>query len=141
MTGESSAQGKLEHGGCLCGRVRYALRVDEISGTGYCHCRACQRSAGAPVLAWLTLPVAGFAYIKGRPAQYLSSKAYMREFCVDCGTQIAFRGVDPEPTLDVTIASLDEPALVQPNKHIWCESRIGWFETADDLPRHAHGGG
>lgn len=132
---------KLLHGGCLCGRLRYALRRDEIVGASYCHCRLCQRSAGAPVLAWLTVPVTFFDYLKGRPRPYLSSKEFAREFCPDCGTQIAFRAVDPEPTLDVTIASLDDPNQVPPAKHIWCASRIAWFETSDSLPRHAGGGG
>ena len=40
-------------------------------------------------------------------------------------------------TLDFTIATLDDPAAVVPGFHIWHGSRIGWFETADDLPRHA----
>ena len=131
----------LLHGGCLCTKLRYALRRDQIVGTGYCHCRRCQRSAGAPVLAWLTLPTEFFVYLKGRPALYLSSKQYLREFCADCGTQLAFRAVDREPTLDVTIASLDDPSVVKPDKHIWCQSRIDWFDTADTLPRHAQGGG
>ena len=132
---------KLLHGGCLCGRLRYALRRDEVFGSGYCHCRLCQRSAGAPVLAWLTVPVRFFDYLKGRPRPYLSSKEYMREFCADCGSQIAFRAVTPGATLDVTIASLDDPSQVPPGKHIWCERRIAWFETNDSLPRHAGAGG
>jgi len=130
----------LLHGGCLCGRLRYALRRDEIADTGYCHCRLCQRSAGAPVLAWLSVPVAFFDYLSGRPRPYLSSKQYTREFCPDCGTQLVFRAVEPEATLDVTIASLDQPELVPPAKHIWCESRIRWFDTSDSLPRHDDAG-
>ncbi|MCB1609160.1 MAG: GFA family protein [Xanthomonadales bacterium] len=139
MAHESKDSDILLHGGCLCGRLRYALRADEIVGAGYCHCRLCQRSTGAPVVAWLTLPVEFFDYIKGRPTPYLSSRSYMREFCPDCGTQIAFRAVDPEPTLDVTIASLDDPARVPPRKHIWCESQTPWLSMGDDLPRHARG--
>ena len=34
-------------GGCLCGAVRY--RATSPVKTNYCHCRLCQRSAGAPV--------------------------------------------------------------------------------------------
>ena len=40
-------------GGCLCGAVRYRISA-EPHHAGYCHCRMCQRSAGAPVVAWLT---------------------------------------------------------------------------------------
>ena len=34
-----------------------------------------------------------------------------------------------------------EPMLAPPEFHIYCESRIGWFETDDALPRHARGKG
>ena len=40
-------------GGCLCGGVRYRISA-EPHHASYCHCRMCQRSAGAPVVAWLT---------------------------------------------------------------------------------------
>ena len=39
-------------GACLCGSLRYAITAPPIDA-GYCHCRLCQRSAGAPVLALL----------------------------------------------------------------------------------------
>jgi hypothetical protein len=40
----------------------------------------------------------------------------------------------------VTLASLDEPAVVRPSHHIWTSSRIAWFDTADDLPRYPERG-
>jgi hypothetical protein len=44
---------------------------------------------------------------------------------------------DRNPRLiDVGIARLDDPAAVEPSLHIWTESRIAWFETADHLPRY-----
>lgn len=126
-------------GGCLCGAVRYRISAD-IVDAGYCHCRLCQRSAGAPVLAWLTVPVAGFAYGAGRPAVFDSSPHSQREFCGRCGTQLAFRRRAGATTVDVTLASLDAPERVPPEYHIWRQSRIGWFETADGLPRHEDAG-
>mgnify|MGYP006201012255 CR=1 FL=1 len=33
--------------------------------------------------------------------------------------------------------ALDDPDAVPPGFHIFHDSRIVWFETADDLPRHA----
>jgi hypothetical protein len=38
--------------------------------------------------------------------------------------------------VDLTLASLDDPAAVQPSYHIWAASRIAWFDTVDDLPRY-----
>jgi hypothetical protein len=126
-------------GGCLCGRVRY--RIDGAPrDAGYCHCRMCQRAAGAPVVAWLTMDSAGFAWSAGAPAVYRSSAAAERLFCPRCGTQLGFREIAAPGLLDVTLASLDDPAAVPPDHHIWISSQIAWLEIADDLPRHLEGG-
>lgn len=126
-------------GGCLCGSIRYRIHGDIIDA-GYCHCRLCQRSSGAPVLAWLTLPVTGFAYTAGEPAVFHSSEHSQREFCDRCGSQLAFRRREAAQTVDVTLASLDDPEQVPPEYHIWRQSRIIWFETSDQLPRHEDSG-
>jgi len=126
-------------GGCLCGAVRYRVSAEPIDA-GYCHCRLCQRSSGAPVLAWLSVAVGGFAYLQGSPAIYHSSAHSQREFCDRCGTQLAFRRARSAVTVDVTLASLDDPARLAPQYHIWRQSRLPWFETTDALPRHDDAG-
>jgi hypothetical protein len=121
-------------GGCLCGAVRYRATAVPTKSS-YCHCRMCQRSAGSPVLAWAGVPASTFAYVAGEPRIYRSSARAQREFCPTCGTQLVIRD-DGAIDIDITIASLDEPARLPPRYHIWRMSRIEWFETADSLPRH-----
>jgi hypothetical protein len=125
-------------GGCLCGALRYAPHASPLNA-GYCHCRLCQRSSGAPVLAWVSFPADRFAYLTGEPKIFHSSPRGHREFCGSCGTQIAYRDAEPAATVDVNLATLDDPASVEPRCHIWTASRISWFDTADSLPRHAEG--
>ena len=120
-------------GGCLCGAVRYRISSAPRSAD-YCHCRMCRRAAGAPVVARLTVTNKSFSWTADRPAVYRSSQTAERLFCAKCGTQLALR--DEPDHLDVTLASLDTPEAVRPSYHIWTASRIGWFEIADDLPRH-----
>ena len=126
-------------GGCLCGGVRYRVSA-EPSHADYCHCRMCQRSTGAPVVPWLTVAREAFAWTAGEPAVYRPSANAERLFCPACGTQLAFRDLADPLALDVTVASLDEPAAVPPSHHIWTSSRIDWFELADDLPRYPERG-
>jgi hypothetical protein len=121
-------------GGCLCGAIRFVSEADPVA-SGYCHCRLCQRSTGAPVLAWGSFPVVSFAYVEGAPAVYRSSDHGQREFCARCGTQIAYRESFDAASVDVNLASLDRPELVPPRCHLWTRSRIPWFDTADALPR------
>lgn len=129
---------KLE-GACLCGAVRYRVTAPPIDAA-YCHCRICQKSAGAPVVAWLTSDVSSFAYTGEPPAIYRSGLHSQREYCGRCGTQIAFRRIESPATVDVTIASLDDPSRVVPEYHIWRQSRLSWFELADTFPRHDDAG-
>lgn len=136
---QAAARPLQADGGCLCGALRY--RVDgPLVDAGYCHCRLCQRASGAPVVAWFTIEADRFAWTAGSPRVYRSSAVYQRESCAVCGSQLAFRrSVEPR-YVDVTIASLDAPATVAPEYHIWRMSRLPWFDTADALPRHDDAG-
>jgi hypothetical protein len=138
--GASAMSETLEfEGGCLCGALRYRGRTETIDA-GYCHCRLCQRTSGAPVLAWLTIPIDDFAYLKGGPATFRSSSHGQREFCRRCGTQLLYRETDAATSVDVNLATLDHPETIEPKVHIWTDSRIPWFDVADDLPRHGDAG-
>ncbi|TFG95676.1 MAG: GFA family protein [Myxococcales bacterium] len=121
-------------GGCLCGAIRFASQAAPVA-TGYCHCRVCQRTSGAPVLPWGSFPVASFAYLRGKPSVYRSSSHGQREFCTICGSQLAYRESAGALTVDVNLASLDHPDALEPRCHIWTGSRIRWFDTTDAHPR------
>lgn len=135
--GATTIAGEVE-GGCLCGAIRYRLG-GEITESAYCHCRTCQRQSGAPVVAWFSIAPSQFAYTKGTPKAFRASARADREFCGDCGTYLLFREVDATASLGVNTATLDDPARVPPTFHIWHQSRISWFDTADSFPRHAQG--
>lgn len=125
-------------GGCLCEQLRFAVSAAPAD-VGYCHCRICQRSSGAPVLAWAAFPKPAFRYEKGEPAVYRSSDHAVREFCGRCGTQIAFRD-DELPEVDVNVGALDKPEAFSPRSHIWNSSRVPWFDPQDGLPRYEDDG-
>lgn len=123
-------------GGCLCGEIRFTSTADALDA-GYCHCELCRRSTGATVLAWVSYPAEAFTYLSGTPVRYASSGHGHREFCGRCGTQIAYRDTLRTETVEVNVGSLDDCGWVEPSCHIWCRSRIGWFDTVDSLPRFA----
>jgi len=122
-------------GGCLCGDVRYRITAAPVEAL-YCHCRMCQRAHGAPVIAWLTVPLDAFAVTKGNPVAYRSSAKAFRHFCGSCGTPLTWREADNPRLVDVSIGSLDNPEAIAPTMHVWTDSRIAWFESADHLPRY-----
>jgi hypothetical protein len=123
-------------GGCLCGALRYSL--SETPGdAGYCHCRICQRASGAPVMAFGTVPLTAVTWEEGSPNRYRSSDLAERWFCGRCGTPMAIHADYQSDTVDIALTTLDDPDAVQPGFHIWTDSRVEWFDTADHLPRFA----
>jgi len=121
-------------GGCLCGAVRYRVTVAPIDG-GYCHCRMCQKSSGAPAQVSAEIPIEGFALIKGTPKAYRSSDWAVRHFCPECGSQLTFRPAADPTFVSINVPTLDRPEALPPVKHIFCASQLSWFRVADDLPR------
>jgi len=122
-------------GGCLCGSTRYVVR-----GTphvvAFCHCSMCRRSAGAPVTAWAMFDADKFTFEKDESRSYASSPGVDRRFCGRCGTQLTFMADSLPGLVDVTVGSLDDPAALPPQVHIWDSKRIVWVQLSDDLPRH-----
>ena len=125
----------IHAGGCLCGAVRYEAQEDAVD-SGYCHCKMCQILSGSAVLPWASFLIEAFVYTRGMPKVYHSSSYGQREFCAKCGSQIAFRASDPSRTVEINMGTLDDPERIKPKYHIWCDSRIPWFETVDDTPRY-----
>lgn len=138
-------------GGCLCGRIRYRLPAVPTD-VAHCHCRICQRSAGAPMVTWATVERAAIA-ITGEPSWYRSSAAARRGFCPTCGTQLFFAfdadartsrpdvPVEALAGIDVTVASLDDPDRCRPIRNIWTTSRRAFLHGFDTtLPDHVDEG-
>jgi hypothetical protein len=126
-----------EHlGGCRCGAVRY-----RVSGGArhpcFCHCESCRRASGAAVVAWGTFEHANFQLTRGRLAEYHSSPPVTRGFCAACGTALTYRHRARADDVDVTLASLDEPARLAPRMHIWVSDKLPWMSIDDGLPQYA----
>ena len=136
----SEAQNETRDGGCLCGAVRYRVRGAPRSVV-HCHCAMCRRASGAPVVTWATFPAAAFEIVAGVPARIRSSDHAERTFCGRCGSPLTFCDDNHMDWIDVTVATLDDPAALAPTRHIWTESRLPWFDTDDHLPRLPRGSG
>ena len=124
-------------GGCACGAVRYELKSAPFDA-GWCHCRTCQLNSGAPAMAFASVPTGHLVFTAGgeKVRKFRSSSFGHRLFCGECGTPLLMQ-VDHQPeTVDFSIATLDDPDVVAPEFHIFFASRIAWFDTAGDLPRH-----
>lgn len=98
-------------GGCQCGAVRY--RVGVLRDASICHCRMCQKAFGnysAPLAK-----IEGLEWTRGERALFRSSNISQRGFCSACGSPLTLE--DDEGSLELAIATLDDPKAVCPAYH------------------------
>ena len=126
-------------GHCLCGAVRYETD-GKVLWSGFCHCASCRRSIGAPVAAFVGVEAAEVRWPGEATKIYESSPGVRRRFCAACGTPIAYEADMFPGELHLYTATLDDPDSIPPTFHVFFDEHIGWFDTADDLPRHKAGG-
>ncbi len=121
-------------GGCLCGAVRYESNAEPMRCM-LCHCESCRKHSGAPCLSFVHFPADQFRWLGKEPRRYRSSPYAERGFCSDCGSTLTMHEEVLADRVQVALGSLDWPELVQPDDHVWTQSRIAWFDTRDNLPR------
>ncbi len=120
-------------GRCLCGHVRYEL-TESPDWVAVCHCRDCQRSAGAPMVVWAIFPESGVRVVSGAPKTINSSGAAMRSFCPECGTGLFYRNAVMLPGLiDVQTATLDDPGALSPTLQVQTDERQSWVPHLDAI--------
>ena len=127
-------------GGCLCGKVRYELTV-EPHDVYHCHCSICRKCQGALYLTYASVRRSGFRLLEGEEclSTMRTSPALRRRFCSGCGAHV-FGEIDDLPDdISLSVGTLDDGA--DPGgregceRHIFWESRCGWFEPDDPLPK------
>jgi hypothetical protein len=119
-------------GGCVCGGTRYVLKSAPFALID-CHCIDCRRSAGAPYITWGSVPRKDLQVTKGEPRKVAHANR-IRCFAACCGTHLFFEDNKDSDTVDVTIASLDDPAPFAPQKTIWLEDKLPWVVIDESLP-------
>ena len=120
-------------GRCLCGAVQYQL-TGEPKSVSVCHCVDCQRSSGAPMVAWAEYLEASLNLTKGMPKTINSSGAAMRSFCADCGSGLFYRNAEILPGLvEVQSSTLDDPGALPPTMQIQTAERQAWVKDLHNL--------
>ena len=122
-------------GGCLCGHVRYEAGGEPFHLT-VCHCSLCRRAAGAPMVAWCSVPRAEYRVVADAPTRFKSSAKGTRTFCPRCGTPLTFESDEHPNEIDITAASLDDPEAMPPRDHTRAATKLSWVRLADGLPAY-----
>jgi len=122
-------------GFCLCKKTSWRFSGDP-SWACYCHCDDCRRNCGAPVVAWLGVPVSAFEWTGDEPKTFESSKGVSRYFCGTCGSPMAFQAEHYEGEIHVYAASLENPEGFKPTFHVFAQRKLPWLGLQDDLTKY-----
>jgi hypothetical protein len=124
-------------GGCACGAVRYRLTSAPMF-VNCCHCKDCQRQTGSAFVINAVIETGRIELLKGKPVPIAlptdSSRPHDVYRCPAC--QIAlWSDYGRRPNLRfVRVGTLDDPASVPPNAHIFTRSKLPWFELPKGAP-------
>jgi hypothetical protein len=122
-------------GGCSCGAVRYRLTSDPLF-VHCCHCLNCQRQTGSAFVVNVLIEadrveVTGEPQLVEVPRDDGSTQEIFR--CPSC--QVALFSTYTYPTVFfVRAGTLDEPASVSPDVHIFTRSKLPWVTLPEAVP-------
>lgn len=121
-------------GRCLCGAVTWAFQGPRGRNL-ICHCETCQRAASSAYAAFVEVDPDRIEW-EGPRTDYQSSPGTFRGFCPTCGTRLYFRSDRWPGELHIHAATLDNPALYQPDCQVVLCERAPWLDGIADLPRY-----
>jgi hypothetical protein len=123
-------------GGCSCRAVRYSLKGDPLF-VHCCHCLNCQRQTGSAFVINVLIETDRVEITTGKaqgvevPRDDGSTQEVFR--CPEC--QVALYSHYTYPAVSfVRAGTLDEPASVSPDVHIFTRSKLPWVVLPQAVP-------
>ena len=124
-------------GGCACGAVRYAL-TSEPMFTHCCHRLDCQRQTGSAFVLNALIETDRIALASGEPRPVSvptdSGRPHDVYRCPGCQTAL-WSDYGRRPTIRfVRVGTLDDPAALPPDVHIFTRSKLPWVGLPVEVP-------
>jgi hypothetical protein len=125
-------------GGCACGAIRYTLTQAPMI-VHACHCHDCQKQTGSAFVLnlWIErkfVAASGDAPVAFRVPPGSSGQPHDVFRCAACGTALWSKyHAAPGDTVLLRAGTLDDPAAITPDVHIFTRSKVPWLE----LPKSA----
>jgi hypothetical protein len=127
-------------GGCSCGAVRYRLASAPMF-VHCCHCRDCQRQTGSAFVINALIETDRIRLLSGNPAPVGvptdSGRPHDIHRCPACQTAM-WSDYGGRPALRfVRTGTLDDPAALSPDVHIFTRSKLPWVVLPPAVPAFA----
>jgi hypothetical protein len=124
-------------GGCHCGAVRYRLASPPMF-VHCCHCKDCQRQTGSAFVINAIIETDRIERLAGEPVlvpmKTDSGRPHDIYRCPQCQTAV-WSDYGHRPAIRfVRVGTLDDPAQLPPNVHIFTRSRLPWVGLPKEVP-------
>jgi hypothetical protein len=126
----------LREGGCGCGAVRYRLTSDPLF-VHCCHCLNCQRQTGSAFVVNVLIEADRVEVVEGDPQPVAAPRDdgtnQLIWRCPTCQVALFSRYTSPKVRF-VRAGTLDDPASVAPDVHIFTRSKLPWVALPETVP-------
>ena len=125
-------------GRCACGVVRYRLASAPMF-VHCCHCRDCQRETGSAFVLNALIEADRVTLLSGNlePVAVPTNSGRPHEIhrCPSCKVAVwsVYGGAGPKLRF-VRVGTLDDPAAVAPDVHIYVRSKLPWVALPEGVP-------
>jgi hypothetical protein len=124
-------------GGCACGSARYRLRTSPLF-VHCCHCKDCQRQTGSAFVLNALIETDRVDRLGGETALFRmptdSGSPHDVARCTACGTAVWSHYGGLTKLSFIRVGTLDEPAALPPDVHIYTRSRLPWVSLPPGVP-------
>ena len=136
MAGGTGSKAKLLRGGCLCGRVEYAVE-DAFAYAMNCHCSNCRRATGSAFKPFAGIGMDRLNLVRGQEALlvYGDPAAAHDLHCATCGS-LLYSVLDRSRRAHIAMGTLIDAPSIRPGGHIFVGSKAAWHDITDDLPQY-----
>jgi hypothetical protein len=122
-------------GGCACGEIRYRLTSLPMF-VHCCHCTSCQTETGSAFVINALIEAGRVETLKGAPEPLLtpsqSGKGQQIWRCLTCRVALwSNYGGARDIIRFVRVGTLDEPASLPPDIHIYTRSKLPWVRLPE----------
>ena len=124
-------------GGCACAAVRYRLASPPMF-VHCCHCRDCQRQTGSAFVINALIETSRIVLLAGDPGAVAvptdSGRPHLIYRCPLCRTAVWSEYGGIAAMRVVRVGTLDDPAALTPDVHIYVRSKLPWVTLPNGVP-------
>jgi hypothetical protein len=127
---------------CQCGQLAATIDPEAHATLVMCHCLDCQRRSGSQFGSIAYYPstavtVAGHAREFNRSTD--AGNIFTNGFCPTCGSSLYARASRMPDLIGIMAGCFADPALGQPIRSVYEQSRHDWVAVPDAIAHHPRG--